>query len=98
MISKEIRKSDNWQPKTKSVHQSFVCNWCGSDEVYEKVFINMNTGKQDYSKETVTSEFAADCCGEFDAPVTEDGWYESVFDDCQGNKYEIEKIMEGSRT
>jgi len=98
MISKEIRKSDNWQPKTKSVHQSFVCNWCGSDEVYEKVFINMNTGKQDYSKETVTSEFAADCCGEFEKPLTEDEWYESVFDDCQGNKYEIEKIMEGSRT
>jgi len=89
MSKKKIREPD---PET------WVCNYCGHDEVYEKVFINMNTGKQDFSKEATESEYASDCCNDFERPVTEFEWHEILFEECNGNKYEIEKIMDGSRS
>ena len=82
---------------TKDMDDMWVCNYCGHDEVYEKVFINMNTGKQDFSKEATESEYASDCCNDFERPVTEFEWHEILFEECNGNKYEIEKIMDGSR-
>jgi|TARA_R100001463_G_scaffold45244_2_gene93417 hypothetical protein len=75
----------------------FVCNWCGSDAVYEKVFVNMNTGKQDYSKNAVESEYAGDCCGNFDYPLKESEWEEKVIEDCNGNKDKYMKILDGER-
>ena len=58
--------------------KDWVCNWCGSDQVYEKVFINMNTLKNDYSKETTEPEYAGDCCGEFEYAMHQQEWEEKV--------------------
>lgn len=94
-IEQEV-KTGKWSPKVKD---TYVCNYCGHDEVYEKVFINMNTGKQDYEiKETTTDEYASNCCNDFERPVTEFEWHEILFEECNGNKDEIFKIMDGSRS
>ena len=86
--------------KVKAVDTDmWVCNWCGSEEIYESAFIPMNGKVIDWNniKWPKNSEYIADCCGEFDYPLLHEEWYEEVFDDCQGNKYEIEKIMDGGR-
>ena len=75
----------------------WVCNWCGSDQVYEKVFINMNTLKNDYSKETTEPEYAGDCCGQFEYPMHQQEWEEKVIEDCNGNKDKYMKILDGGR-
>ena len=95
-ITKKIY-SKTFKQKSQKVEDYFVCNWCGSDAVYEKVFINMNTGKQDYSKETVESEYAADCCGNFDYPMKQSEWEEQIIEDCNGNKDKYMKILDGER-
>ena len=87
-------KTDNW-----------VCNWCGSEEVYKKVFINMNTNKQAYLPWTPNyggcnegeSEYTSDCCDDFEYPMTQFDWQEKVAEATMGNKEEYHKILDGSR-
>ena len=80
-------------------YDTWVCNWCGSDEVYEKVFINMNTDKQDYGGSNEGEpEYATECgCNEFEKPITEDEWQEKVAEATIGNKDEYHKILDGGR-
>lgn len=93
MSKKKVRKPDP---------DIWVCQWCGSDDIYEAAYVPMNmesnvTLKWDYIKWPMHEHYISDCCNDFERPVTEFEWHEIVFEECHGNKHEIEKIIEGSR-
>lgn len=77
----------------------WVCQWCGSDDIYEAAYVPMNYNKLNWNdiKWPKYEEYISDCCNDFEHPVTEFEWHEIVFEECNGNKHEIEKVIEGSR-
>jgi len=90
---KEIRKIETEK------HDDWVCNWCGSEDVYEIAYIPMNFFPKDYSeiRYPKNDEYISDCCGDFEYPLTQFEWEEKVAEETMGNKEEYHKILDGSR-
>lgn len=79
--------------KPKDMDDMWVCDYCGSEEVQESVWVNMNTdkivGSSDYHW--------CDNCYEETCPITYFDWCEKIAEECGGNKDEYDKIIDGSR-
>ena len=79
--------------KPKDMDNIWVCDYCGSEEVQESVWVNMNTdkivGSSDY--------YWCENCEEETSPMTYFDWTEKIAEECMGNKDKYDKIMDGSR-
>ncbi len=102
MISKEIsgrrldKKTINFTyPAGKADPYTFVCEWCGSEEVNQSAWVNVNTEKLvDFVDES--SFWCEDCNEEVNINTFEE-WEEYVAEYCNGNKDTYEFIIEGGR-
>jgi len=77
----------------KDMDDMWVCDYCGSEEVEEQIWRNMNT------KEATIGNDYHQCvnCEESCTPMTYFEWQEKIAEECGGNKDEYDKIMDGSR-
>lgn len=73
----------------------YVCNYCGSEEVSQSAWVNINTEKlNDFVED---SSFWCDNCNEQTVAMTYFDWQEKIAKECMGNKDKYHKIMDGSR-
>lgn len=77
----------------------WVCDYCGSEEVYETAFIPMNGEKIDWDMLIWPkhSEYTSDCCDSFEVPMRYEDWEEHIIEECNGNKEKYIAILDGSR-
>lgn len=77
----------------------WVCQWCGSEDIYEIAYIPMNSFPKNYSEIRFPKgdEYIGECCGDFEYPLTRFEWEEKVAEETMGNKEEYHKILDGSR-
>tara|TARA_R100000781_G_scaffold9334_1_gene8099 strand:+ start:496 stop:747 length:252 start_codon:yes stop_codon:yes gene_type:complete len=80
-------------------NDTWVCNWCGSDNVYEEAFVPMNDVKLNWDSILWPkhSAYTSDCCNDFEHPMRYDEWEESIIEECNGNKEKYIAILDGSR-
>ena len=85
-------------PKTKD-EDIWVCNYCGSEEVYEEAFVPMNNVKLDWDRIIwpKNTAYTSDCCDSFDYPLRYSEWEEQIIEECNGNKDKYIAILDGSR-
>lgn len=85
--SKRISKID--------MDDMYVCHYCGSEEVSQSGWVNINTEKlNDFVED---SSFWCDNCNEETKAMKHFDWTEKIAEECMGNKDEYDKIMDGSR-
>jgi len=92
-------------PKTKD-EDIWVCNYCGSENVFESAFIPMNHSGYENSIPILSldniiwpkyEEYTSDCCDSFDYPLKYSEWEEQIIEECNGNKDKYIAILDGSR-
>jgi hypothetical protein len=74
---------------------SWVCEYCGSDEIDEKAWVDSNTLEFTYAIDD-TDYFCHSCCEEV-KPMSYFKWTEKIAEETMGNKEEYHKILDGSR-
>ncbi len=79
----------------KDMDDMWVCDYCGSEEVEEKVWVNMNT--QEIIDTTSIDDYYCDTCQDETEPMTYFEFKEKIAEECGGNKDKYDKIMDGSR-
>ena len=79
----------------KDMDYMWVCDYCGSEEVEEKVWVNMNT--QEIIDTTSIDDYYCDTCQDETKPMTYFEWQEKIAEECGGNKNKYDEIMDGSR-
>lgn len=79
----------------KDMDDMWVCDYCGSEEVEEKVWVNMNT--QEIIDTTSVDDYYCDTCQDETKPMTYFDFKEKIAEECGGNKDKYDKIMDGSR-
>jgi len=90
----ELDKFDNThESESKDMDDMWVCGYCGSEEVQEQVWRDMNT------KKIIVKNDYYQCvnCEEESTPMKHFDWTEKIAEECMGNKDEYDKIMNGSR-
>jgi len=89
-----------------SKEDMWVCNWCGSEEVYETVYVPMNYNSQahppmldmDQVIYPKNEEHMSKCnCNGFESPLQYEEWCKKIFEETMGNKEEYHKILDGGR-
>lgn len=84
----------------------WVCNHCGSENVFESAFIPMNHSGYENSIPVLSisdivwtkyEEYTSDCCNDFEHPMLYSEWEESIIEECNGNKEKYIAILDGSR-
>lgn len=74
---------------------TWVCNYCGSEEVEQQVWININTLEvPDNLKSDI---YWCSTCNDEVRPLTYFEWQEKIAEETMGNKEEYHKILDGSR-
>lgn len=81
--------------RNKTLDDMWVCDYCGSEEVDEKAWVNMNTLEVTEGVEGTT--YWCNNCNDEVAPLTYFEWQEKIAEECGGNKDKYDKIMDGSR-
>ena len=71
----------------------WVCDYCGSEDVEEQVWRNMNT----LEISDINDYFQCNNCEEETSPMTYFEFKEKIAEECGGNKDKYDKIMDGSR-
>ena len=80
---------------TLIIEDMYVCHYCGSEEVSQSGWVNINTEKlNDFVED---SSFWCDNCDEETVAMKHFDWQEKIAEECMGNKDEYDKIMDGSR-
>jgi hypothetical protein len=79
----------------KDMDDMWVCDYCGSEEVDEKAWVNMNTLEVTDCIEGTT--YWCNNCNDEVAPLTYLEWQEKIAEECGGNKDKYHEIMDGSR-
>jgi len=79
--------------KPKDMDDMWVCDYCGSEDVEEQVWRNINT------KEATIGNDYHQCvnCEESCTPMKHFDWQEKIAEECMGDKDKYDKIMDGSR-
>ena len=92
----ELDKFDNThESESKDMDDMWVCDYCGSEEVSQSGWVNINTEKlNDFIED---SSFWCHNCSEETSPMTYFDWQEKIAEECMGNKDKYDKIMDGSR-
>ena len=84
----------------------WVCNYCGSEEVYENAYIPMNHSGYEKSIPVLPlhnvifpkhENYISDCCDDFEHPLQYSEWEEQIIEECNGNKEKYIAILDGSR-
>jgi len=73
----------------------WVCDYCGSEEVDEKAWVNMNTLEVTEAIDDTT--YWCNNCNDEISPMTYFKWTEKIAEETMGNKEEYHKILDGSR-
>ena len=93
--------SQNPNRKRKNyTDETWVCNWCGSDNIYEEAYVPMNFIKLEWKNvlwPRKESTYTSDCCDNFDYPLYYAEWEEQIIEECNGNKDKYIAILDGSR-
>ena len=83
------------EAKGKDLDEMWVCDYCGTEEVDEKAWVNMNTGMitepDDYTN------YWCNCCNDEVSPISYFEFKEKIAEECGGNKDKYDEIMDGSR-
>jgi len=79
----------------KDMDDMWVCDYCGTEEVDEKAWVNMNTLEVTETVEGTT--YWCNNCNDEVAPLTYFEWQEKIAEECGGNKDKYDEIMDGSR-
>ena len=86
---------DVGQKYDPTMDNTWVCGYCGSEEVSQSGWVNINTEKlNDFVED---SSFWCDNCNEEISPMTYFDWQEKIAEECMGNKDKYDKIMDGGR-
>jgi len=103
----ELDKFDNThESESKDMDDMWVCNYCGSENVFESAFIPMNHSGYENSIPILSldniiwpkyEEYTSDCCDSFDYPLRYSEWEEQIIEECNGNKDKYIAILDGSR-
>ena len=83
------------QVQKKDMDDMWVCDYCGSEDVDEKAWINMNSLEVTDAVNDTT--YWCNNCEEEVSPMYYDEWQEKIVIECGGNKDKYDKIMDGSR-
>ena len=89
----EMVKSDCF--KNKDMDDMYVCDYCGSEEVDEKAWVNMNT--LEVTSADSDTIFWCNICDDETSPMTYFEFQEKIAEECGGNKDKYDQIMDGSR-
>ena len=81
--------------KSKDMDDMYVCDYCGSEDVDEKAWVNMNT--LEVSSPDSDTIFWCNTCNDEASPITYFEFQEKIAEECGGNKDKYDKIMDGSR-
>ena len=81
--------------QSKDMDDMWVCDYCGTEEVDEKAWVNMNTLEVTEGVDDTT--YWCNNCNDEVAPLTYFEWQEKIAEECGGNKDKYDKIMDGSR-
>ena len=81
--------------KNKDMDDMWVCDYCGSEEVSQGAWVDINT-------ETLVdfmdnSNYWCDICEDEVSPITYFEFKEKIAEECGGNKDKYDEIMDGSR-
>lgn len=88
MIKSEYFEKNN-------MDDSWVCSYCGSEEVSQSAWVNINTEKLvDFIDE---DSYSCDICDEDAKPMKYFEWTEKIAKETMGNKEEYHRILDGSR-
>jgi hypothetical protein len=79
----------------KDMDDMWVCDYCGTEEVDEKAWVNMNTLEVTETVEGTT--YWCNNCNDEVAPLTYFEWTEKIAEECGGNKDKYDEITAGSR-
>ena len=93
IVDNLIKYNNSLGKNKKDMDDMWVCDYCGSEEVEEQVWRNMNT------KEVTIGNDYHQCvnCEEMCVPMTYFEWQEKIAEECGGNKDKYDEIMDGSR-
>ena len=83
------------QVQNKTMDDMWVCDYCGSEEVEEQVWVNMNT--LEVTEGVEGTIYWCSTCDDEVAPLTYFEWQEKIAEECGGNKDKYDEIMDGSR-
>ena len=81
--------------KNKDMDDMYVCDYCGSEEVDEKAWVNMNT--LEVSQPDDYTNYWCNICNDEVSPITYFEFKEKIAEECGGNKDKYDQIMDGSR-
>ena len=81
--------------KNRTMDEMWVCDYCGTEEVDEKAWVNMNTLEVTEPVEGTT--YWCNICNDEVAPLTYFEWTEKIAEECGGNKDKYDEITSGSR-
>jgi hypothetical protein len=73
----------------------WVCDYCGTEEVDEQAWVNMNT--LEVTKTVECATYWCNNCNDEVAPLTYFEWTEKIAEECGGNKDKYDEITAGSR-
>tara|TARA_B100001113_G_scaffold262466_1_gene217386 strand:- start:263 stop:544 length:282 start_codon:yes stop_codon:yes gene_type:complete len=83
------------EAKGKDLDEMWVCDYCGTEEVDEKAWVNMNS--MEVTEPVDDTYYWCNCCNEEVHPMYYPEWQEKIIEECGGNKDKYDKIMDGSR-
>ena len=83
------------QAQSQTMDDMWVCDYCGTEEVDEQAWVNMNTLEVTEGVEGTT--YWCNNCNDEVAPLTYFEWQEKIAEECGGNKDKYDEIMDGSR-
>lgn len=81
--------------KNRTMDDMWVCDYCGTEEVDEQAWVNMNTLEVTEGVEGTT--YWCNNCNDEIAPLTYFEWTEKIAEECGGNKDKYDEITAGSR-
>ena len=81
--------------KSKDMDDMWVCDYCGTEEVDEQAWVNMNT--LEVTEGVEGTIYWCSTCDDEVAPLTYFEWQEKIAEECGGNKDKYDEIMDGSR-
>lgn len=79
----------------KDMDDMWVCDYCGTEEVDEQAWVNMNT--LEVTETDVSATYWCNSCNNEVAPLTYFEFKEKIAEECGGNKDKYHEIMDGSR-
>ena len=88
-----MKKSEHFEKN--NMDDMWVCDYCGTEEVDEKAWVNMNTLEVMESVDDTT--YWCNICNDEASPLTYFEFKEKIAEECGGNKEKYHQILDGSR-